>query len=58
MIHSIFVRGYFIPDKINKTMRKTEEVFVEEPPDNAARSNEPGSPKSGIQHILTPSSFK
>ncbi|KAL8582671.1 hypothetical protein ACOMHN_050414 [Nucella lapillus] len=54
MIHSIFVRGYFLPDKAKKTQRRTEEVVVEIPEKNGV---DVGA-SSGIQHIFTPSSFK
>ncbi|XP_076472525.1 uncharacterized protein LOC143301945 isoform X2 [Babylonia areolata] len=53
MIHSLFVRGYFIPDKVKKTMRRTEEVLVEVPDKNGV-----DTAATGIQHIFTPSSFK
>ena len=53
MIHSIFVRGYFIPDKARKTHRRTEDIVVDIPEHGSK-----DSPKSGIQHIFTASSFK
>ncbi|XP_070207512.1 uncharacterized protein [Littorina saxatilis] len=53
MIHSIFVRGYFIPDSVRKTVRRTEEILVDVPEGGGKET-----PKTGIQHIFTPSSFK
>ncbi|XP_041377353.1 uncharacterized protein LOC121389771 [Gigantopelta aegis] len=54
MIHTIFVRSYFIPDIPKKTNRKTEEVRVS--PNEAHFINlKPDEP--GIQHIFTPSNF-
>ncbi|PVD37035.1 hypothetical protein C0Q70_04028 [Pomacea canaliculata] len=53
MIYSIFVRTYMIPDQAKKTNRQTEDVVVDS---SSGRQSE--TPKTGIQHIFTPSSFK
>ncbi|XP_076451680.1 uncharacterized protein LOC143287519 isoform X2 [Babylonia areolata] len=53
MIHSIFVRAYFIPDKSRKSHRRTEDIIIDVPESGGVET-----PKTGIQHIFTPSSFK
>lgn len=53
MIYSIFVRTYMIPDQAKKTNRQTEDVVVD-----SSNGRQSETPKTGIQHIFTPSSFK
>ncbi|KAL8587313.1 hypothetical protein ACOMHN_045560 [Nucella lapillus] len=54
MIHSIFVRAYFMPDKARKSHRRTEDIVLDLPESTGGVE----TPKTGIQHIFTPSSFK
>lgn len=53
-IHSIYIKSFLLPDSKKDSKRKTEEVKVERSDAHIKLPTE----KKGVQHILSPSTFK